>query len=278
MRPYLFVLMAWALAACTDKTPASVEFTAPQLVLSSNTEAALAPLVRNQAGEALDIPVHFSAKPAEVAVITNKNGLRCIRSGDVLLTAEAGPASKRQTVRCRIVASIKMPPRFGLIIPNDPVASEATALDEGQRPLTDVTPKLSAVDPTIVVISQGKLVARRVGVTKLIATAGDQQAEAQVTVIRKIKSQPLLLNDGERYNLTLGQGHYAAEVKVESRGTTYGVTLQWIGGTGCEDRDEAQELTARCTITNTGSLVVENPTTLGLGPPADGFLNLYELP
>ena len=63
MRPYLFVLMAWALAACTDKTPASVEFTAPQLVLSSNTEAALAPLVRNQAGEALDNYRSLNAAP-----------------------------------------------------------------------------------------------------------------------------------------------------------------------------------------------------------------------
>lgn len=292
MRRQLLALLGSILCSCNesnpitraaasvlpDHTPASISFNVPGLLVSAH-EVSLGPDVRNKAGDRLaEAPVRFSVEPAEVGVVTQDQGFRCIHTGDATITASSGAATHAESVRCRLVEMVKVPAHVLLIIPNDPVEPKVTLLDEQGNPLKDVSPVLTSADPQVVAIERGRLRPLQVGVSRVTVTAGARRATLNATVYRKVKSEPLLLNDGTRYNLTLGQGSYEAEIRVQSGGTAHGVTLQWIGGEYCENKGEAQEITARCRINNTGSLIITNPSTFGLGPAADGFLNIYEVP
>ena len=165
-----------------------------------------------------------------------------------------------------------------LIMPADPVAPNIQVLDTENRLLATLQPQITVGDPAVLDIRDGKLVPRQVGVTRLTVSAGDKSAQSIVTVVRALKNEPLLLSDGGRINYALTQGNYEVEVKVRSGSSAYGVTLSWVGGRHCENKGEAQEITARCTIDTAGALIIENPTSFGLGPSADGYLALYEVP
>ena len=63
-----------------------------------------------------------------------------------------------------------------------------------------------------------------------------------------------------------------------AKGGRDGGILKWVGGDGRRDESEAQEIVSSCAIANTGSVVIQNPTTFGLGPAFDGYVNIYQVP
>ena len=99
-----------------------------------------------------------------------------------------------------------------------------------------------------------------------------------MTVVRRVESRPLVLSDGARQNFALNQGKYEVEVKVRSGNTKYGVVAKWVGGKGCSDHAESQEVHSSCMIENTGAVIIENPTAFGLGPVAEGVVSIYVTP
>lgn len=269
------------LVACQDTVPASIEFSTAAGVILGSEEVPLRAAAKNKKGEVLkETLVTFSSAPADVAVVTQQQGLRCTKSGDVTVTASATPATSNVVFRCRQVAKISAPKEIRLIMPNAAVEPKIVALDSTGKPFGDVAPVLSVQDAAIASVSSSGIEGLKVGRTVLVAKAGDAEASVPVTVVRKVQSQPLLLNDGNRQSHTLQQGKYQVEVKGKaSDGSRYGVTLKWVGGQAdCQDRSEAQDFTSTCTIENTGALTIENPTSFGMGPSFDGFLNVYEVP
>jgi hypothetical protein len=275
--PGVLVLLV---ASCSDRTPASVDLSPRTATLLGAEEIPLRTTVKNKSGKAVDAPVSFVVEPSDVAVITQTKALRCTKAGDVTVTASSGLGTARATFHCRPVARLDTPSDLRLIIPNGPVRLAVAALDVSGNAYRDVTPTLSIEDPSVATASGGEVVPRKVGRTNLLASAGEARSSVAITVVRKLKSEPLLLNDGVRIASTLQQGRYEIEVKGQpTNGGRDGVTLKWIGGgSDCQDSAEAQEIVSSCSISNTGSVIVENPTTFGLGPAFDGFLNIYQVP
>jgi len=277
MNKTLFV--ALQLAACSDKTPARVDLAPLGTILSTTDALPLHASVFNKKGEPLaEADVAYAVAPADVAIIGQDRSVRCIKSGSAQITATAGAAASSQPLSCRPVARIEAPASLRLIIPNAPEALAATFFDPGGTLLQGVEPDVTVDKAAVVSWSNGRLRPLSVGTAVVSVRAGTQGKDVPVTVVRRVESKPLLLNDGGRYNVTLYQGNYEVEVKVRSGNTGYGVTLAWVGGEGCKDEPEAQSIVSRCRIDNTGSVIISNPTMLGMGPAADGFLSVYEVP
>lgn len=263
----------------TCRTPARLDLKLPTVLYSSESESAISTMVFNPSHELLtDFPVQFEVDPSSVAVITQTKGLRCTKTGNAVIKAHAGPATNSASISCRLVGRVVVEDKLRLMMPIDPVTPGIRVLDTEGQPILTLRPELTVADEKVLKVEDGKFVPRRVGVTRVTASAGDKHADTLVTVVRKLKSEPLLLNDGARINQPLGQGSYEAEVKVRSGNTNYGVTLTWVGGRHCENSGESQDIIARCTIDTAGALIIENPTAFGLGPSADGYLALYEIP
>ncbi|TSC23139.1 hypothetical protein [Corallococcus sp. Z5C101001] len=279
MKRFLPAVPLMLCAGACDRAPARIEFQPPGYVLSSS-EVALQPRVLTQGGDVLeDARPRFAVAPPDLAVVTASAGVRCLRSGDGTLSATAGPVRREEPLRCRLVETLRMPSASRLIIPNAPVAVAVSALDASGAVLHDVPVTLGSSNPSIFRVEAGALAPVSVGTANLVASAGERTASTPVTVVRKVRSEPLLLNDGRRVSWSLNQGHYEIEAQVRSTdGSRHGITLAWVGGTHCQDAAEAQLLRSECTIENTGSVIIENPTTFGLGPAADGVVAMYEVP
>ncbi|WP_147445645.1 Ig-like domain-containing protein [Corallococcus aberystwythensis] len=218
-------------AAC-DRSPARIDLQPPGYVLSSH-EVALQPRVFTQGGEVLeDARPVLTVTPAELAVVTAASGLRCLRSGDGTLTVTAGAVHRSELLRCRLVETLRAPSALRLIIPNAPVVAEVSARDASGAVLHDVPVTLTSSNPAIFRVEAGALAPVSVGTANLVASAGDRTATTPVTVVRKLKAQPLLLNDGARASWSLNQGHYEIEVQVRSTGgSRHGITLAWAAPT-----------------------------------------------
>ncbi|MCY1041061.1 hypothetical protein OV208_07000 [Corallococcus sp. bb12-1] len=269
------VLSAWA----CDRSPSRVEFELPGYVLSSH-ELPLNPRVSTQGGDLLaDARPTFAVTPPGLAVVTSSAGLRCLNSGDGVLSVSVGTVTRAEPLRCRLVETLRVPRALRLIIPNAPVVAEVSARDVRGDVLQDVPLTLTSSNPSIFRVDAGTLTPVSVGTANLLVSAGDRTSTTPVTVVRKLQSHPLLLDDGSRVSWSLNQGHYEIEAQVRSsNGNMNGITLEWVGGSGCQDAGEAQTLRSQCTIENMGSVILKNPTTFGLGPSLNGVVALYETP
>ena len=282
--------LASALAACADKTPANVKFGPINTMYSSKDEASLVATVTNKSGEALpDVHAAFKVSSDDVAVITQAGALKCIKSGDVTVTATAGTLTHDEHVSCRIVHAVKAPATLRLTIPNDPVAPVISVVNAAGHPMTEVTPTIAIADTTIATAEGLKLRPVSVGTTDAIVSAGDKSATIKVTVAKNLKNEPLLLNDGARINQPLTQGNYELRIHLKAGS---GVTVTWVGGTDCRNLPESgPEIVSSCRIGDTGSVIIENPAgpshvegwlfkevVKTTSPPADGNITLVQIP
>ena len=126
-------------------------------------------------------------------------------------------------------------------------------------------------------VVDGTVQGKSVGRTTLKIGAGDASAAVPIEVIEKLFSDNLVLSDGESSTRTLNAGTYEVEAHVSSGDSTYGITAEWVGA-ACAKHTESQHVVTRCHISNTGSLVLENPTSFGIGPTAKGNVTIYKVP
>jgi hypothetical protein len=270
------VLSLWA----CDKAPARVDLDVPGYVLSSS-EVAIKARVATKGGDPLpDVRPTFTVTPSELAVITASGTMRCLKSGDGTLTAMAGAATITESIRCRLVESLKVPKALKVILGNEPVQITGSALDGSGAVLQDVPFEFESSNPSVFTLQGMRIDPVAVGTASLKYIVGEKTASVPVTVVRKLKAEPLLLNDGNRVSWSLNQGTYEIETKVRaSNGSGHGVTVVWVGGSSdCKNEPESQQILSKCSIENTGSVVIENPTTFGMGPAADGVVAIYEVP
>jgi len=273
------VILAGLGVACTDRTAASISLAPPPLI-TSRSEVGLSAMALGSSGKELpDVPLSLSVAPDSVAVITQSHGLRCLTSGPAKVTAQSGSVTRSAPFRCELVERISVPDKIELVIPNAPLVPKVVPYDEHGKPLYDLPLRFTIDQPSIVAVKGHSLEPLQVGRATLRVAIGDVQASAPVIVSRKVRTEPLELRDGARFNLTLGQGKYEVQIRVRAGSKPDGVTAQWIGGgADCEDHAEAQEFETRCTIADTGSLVIVNPTTFGLGATVEGFAVVYQVP
>lgn len=256
-----------------------LDFHIPAVIHSSTQELAIAPTVTNPRGETLNgFPVKLEVEPAAVAVVTQAQGLRCVSSGEAVLLGAAGPATHSERFRCQLVGRIEVAPHLRVVLGGGAVDPAISIFGTDGHEIRGLAPSFSIADEQVLREEEGKLIPVGVGVSRVTVQAGDRSTNTLVTVVRQLKNEPLLLNDGHRINYALPHGNYEVIVRVRSGNTGHGVTLTWVGGDGCVNQPESQDFTSRCRIDSSGALIVENPTTFGLGPAADGVISIYEAP
>lgn len=195
------VLSLWA----CDKSPARVDLEFPGFVLSAN-EVPLKARVATKGGDPLpDVRPTFAVAPSDLAVVTASGAVRCLKSGDGTLTATAGAATSTEEIKCRLVESLKVPKALRVILGNEPVQITGSAHDASGAVLQDVPVKVESSNPNVFSLQGMKIAPAAVGTANLIYKAGDKTASVPVTVVRKLKADPLLLNDGARTSWSLNQ-------------------------------------------------------------------------
>jgi hypothetical protein len=147
----------------------------------------------------------FAVAPSDLAVVTASGAVRCLKSGDGTLTATAGAATSTEEIKCRLVESLKVPKALRVILGNEPVQITGSAHDASGAVLQDVPVKVESSNPNVFSLQGMKIAPAAVGTANLIYKAGDKTASVPVTVVRKLKADPLLLNDGARTSWSLNQ-------------------------------------------------------------------------
>ena len=275
---HLVTLAAISLATgCPDTKPAKIEFQAPPAAIFTQDFFNLGARVVNAAGEAIpESPVAYSAVPAGVLRISAAGEASCEASGDVSVTLAGAGLSSVATVSCRLVKELKAKKSTSLVIGNDPLDLGIEAFGPDQKRMENVPYQISVSDPGIASVdAQGKATGLSVGATSVKVTAGNASATVELEVMDKVKSSPLAIGDGGTSTIVLEQGKYLVEVQADA-GSGHGVSLSWVGA-ACERQPERQSHKAKCVVENTASLTIENPSLLGFGGSATGFVNIYRV-
>lgn len=93
-----------------------------------------------------------------------------------------------------------------------------------------------------------------------------------------VTDEPLSLADGASTSYTVKAGHYNVKIQVkDTNGGSYGVRVTSTAG-GCPDQKEAQQIDLECYFTDSGTIIVNNPTGYGFGPAEMGNINITKLP
>ena len=267
-----------AAAACADKTPARIEVSSPSITLFDRASVPVGARLVNGKGEQLAAPaLSYSATPVSRLAVGADGSVSCRESGDGTIVVAGGGQSSSITVSCRIVATIRAPVSTRLILGRAPEPASFEALDDQGRRIDSARITYASSAPLIAKYANGALVPVGLGHASVTATAGGVNATVEVSVVEMIKSQPLAIADGASITWTLQQGSYELDLQVKATGSMRiqdGVTVSWVGAE-CPDAAEKTEHHIKCTVAQTASLTIRNPTALGLGPTLNGFINLY---
>lgn len=220
----------------------------------------------------------FTAAPPDVLVATSAGELRCLKSGEAVLEAVTAKSRAAKKVSCRIVANIEVSDPGALVLQDGVKDLAATAHSESGSELADIPFEVSSSDAKVVRVSALQATPVSVGNAMITVRAGKYEKKLPVIVHKRIMNEPILLNDGYRKILTLQPGKYQMQLEL---GTSRKVGITWTGSSAsCNTERDAKVHVSQCTLTRAGSLMVENPSFLGLGlgSSADGNLALYEVP
>lgn len=227
--------------------------------------------------EVANVEFQYTATPSEVVTIDAQGRVTCHRVGEATVTASGGGAIGHTAVRCRPVLELKAPKSLQLVEGGEPRGLDLSVKFIGGDS-EEFHFDAKSADEAVVQLDNQRVVGKMLGRTTLTTTVGDHQAVTNVEVVRKIEQGPLMLNDGASTNWTLGRGKYLVRADVSTPSNPYGVTVRWVGGADCKAVPESQRPESTCRVPDTGSVIIENPTTFGLGPLARGNVSIYQVP
>lgn len=277
VRAAILVVMVFGTLGCKDSQPTQIQGGQLPPMLGA-APVPISARLANKAGEPVEGPLSFNVVPADIATVS-AGTLTCAKTGDATVVIAGGGLSVSKPLKCRVVHELELPSEMELILGNAPSPLPLKVLDEAGRPLSEASGvTIAAANPSVVRTSGFRLEPLMVGATKITATAGAVSTSTEIRVIKKAKVDSLNLGDGASVTYTLNQGKYVVEVTVRaSDGSGYGVVVRWVGA-NCAASAEAQKHRVTCEVENTASLVVENPTTFGMGPSEQGNLVVYQTP
>ena len=90
---------------------------------------------------------------------------------------------------------------------------------------------------------------------------GDGASNAASAAPTAVYNKTETIQEGQQLSVTLPPGNYRAEITASNNG----VVVSWVGGSQCAKSVEAVEYGFNCDLSIQGQLVIENPTTFGLG-------------
>ncbi|MCK6531254.1 hypothetical protein L6R50_28055 [Myxococcota bacterium] len=262
-----------------DMEPATITLTGvPVYVLDGDEHGATAAVATKDGTPLPQAPTSLAFSPPSVGAITSTGHFRCLATGDGVITATSGVIVGSQDVKCRLVSRLKVPESLRVVLRDGRVPLAAEVHDEHGAVIEDVPVEFHPEDPGIAGVEEGKVVPVRIGRTKVESRAGKQSAATVVEVIDRIETGPLSVSDGGSVTYALDPGSYLVDVKAEpAGGGGYGVELGWVGA-GCEPQPERQHHEVACRLGQPASLVVHNPSMLGMGPAQVGVISIYQVP
>lgn len=98
--------------------------------------------------------------------------------------------------------------------------------------------------------------------------SSEPEPEPDVVVVDQIEN----LKDGYSHSWKLDPGTYKAEMTA----TGDGATVEWIGSS-CPTSDATNSYSITCEMTQTGQLVVANPSAFGMGAGATVTVKVTKL-
>lgn len=104
-------------------------------------------------------------------------------------------------------------------------------------------------------------------------TTTDPLSPAKISQPKIIINQIKPLKDGEFASWKLDKGKY----KLEMTASGDGAAVEWLGAS-CQSVKESPIFKTDCTFTQTGQLIVKNPTRFGLGDDISVTVRLVRLP
>ena len=89
-----------------------------------------------------------------------------------------------------------------------------------------------------------------------LAACGGGSDSNSIVVYNDVKT----ISEGQQLSVILPPGTYKADISSSN----HGVVVSWVGG-DCPTSNETKAISATCTLTIKGQLLILNPTTFGLG-------------
>lgn len=201
----------------------------------------------------------FSVTPANVADVSKKGLLRCLRSGDVTVGIDVRGVASSARVRCRPVARLKADDVGRVDMADGPFAPEVVALDENGKALDDVPVELSSKTPGVLQPEQGRLAPKGVGHATVVARVGPLTREFTVDVVRRLRPEALPIDGNRRIHFSLDPGKYELSVGLpEARR----LTMEWRGAPYCNYAAEEKHHLATCVLRTKGGVDFDNPAWL----------------
>lgn len=269
------------LFGCSDNTPAKLEVGAYPNTLYDNKPVKFTASVLNKKGEAIPNTVlTYQVNPLGIAEVSNAGDVRCLSSGESTLLINGGGQSALANIKCRLISKIELPKVAVLIIGKEQTQPQPKVFNEKGAEIADASIAITTADANVVKVENGHLIPVNVGKTFATYSSGTINTTMDLAVARLIQnaSGSLLLADGSASTFTLPQGNYAIEISVSPQGGGGGVGVT-INTTGANcNQNEASQHKFQCSVSDTASFTIMNPTAFGMGAAMAGFVNVIEIP
>jgi hypothetical protein len=263
VRVRLHELIVVCAVGCQEVAPARLQVELPELVLSP---APVKVLVwrfdeRNQRSEGSQ-GVDFTVTPSGLAIVDGGR-LTCKNSGDGKLSAAISDVANTTRVRCRLVDHLEAPSDLGRI----EIAEGGVRLDvgayskDGQR-LDDVPLKITTKNTRLARAEGDQLLPLAVGEAKVEVRAGDIGREFDVQIVRRLKPEPIPIDNDTRLHFTLDPGRYELVIELESEKK---LSAEWRRAPYCNYSAVAKVHTTACLLQVEGGVAFDNPAYLNSG-------------
>ncbi len=268
-----------SISSCADHRPARIASNGPSTPILDAQPFSLHAAVVNQAGQSLpDQHLTYSSNPADVVSISPEGACRCLRSGDATVLVAGAGQSALVGVKCRLVLGVDAPREARFEVGHEGSGFHASAVGADDTPLSDVAVTVASSDAAVLRVANQTIVPVAVGKATLRSSAGPYTTTTEASVVETIKSEPILLNDGQRQSWSLPAGTYEVDIQVAPNLKVHdGVTVTWLGS-DCPNQVERQVHHLRGHVADTSALTIENPAILGLGAAMNGFIKIVRVP
>jgi hypothetical protein len=273
------------LAGCGASAPASIQAPA-RVEVTDTTLQKLDAKVLDAGGEVMEgTAFQITGVSDEDILRMGKDGaFQCKSFGTATATLETPPAKLDIVVACMLISEVKPEPAE-LVLTLKPDASGALQPSVGGpvgflvlgldgKPVEGADVKVTVADPSIASLEpDGKLKALKRGRTSVKASVAHKVGTVAVIVGEQVlarQGQPVI--DSETLGIPMEAGAYRV-----SLGSDQPVELSAQGGS-CAEHEAGTALDVNCTLDKTGTIVISNPGTLGLGEDAKATFRIIRLP
>ena len=215
---------------------------------------------------------------ADAAILeVNAEGFVGLRAGHTSVRMSAGTVSLDVPVDVVEIGSIEIEESLLLTLGENGRRVTATIRTLDGKILEDFELRGDIADPNVASFEDGLLTPRHFGATTLNLAAGKASRTVQVGVAEKLAPVPVILADGKSQAVPFSPGIYLVVGEFAADGSGYGVEAPWIGA-NCAGSKETQKLLLMCETATPATLVLQNPTSWGMGPAATGSIVVVRSP